>query len=148
MGTWKSRGLRGSTLEEMINHSNELYREKEAGADSEDSDTDHDRSRLIKAAATSPLRILIRRVPFDYIGTVQGIPVCFDAKECAANTFPLQNVHEHQVKFMQEFEQQGGIAFLIIHFIGERRDLLYDLPGIVPLLAAHERRRPQELYLR
>ena len=28
MGTWKSRGLRGSTLEDMINHSNELYREK------------------------------------------------------------------------------------------------------------------------
>lgn len=28
MGTWKSRGLRGSTLEDMINRSNEIYREK------------------------------------------------------------------------------------------------------------------------
>ena len=28
MGTWKSRGLRGSTLEDMINYSNEQYREK------------------------------------------------------------------------------------------------------------------------
>ena len=28
MGTWNSRGLRGSTLEDMINHSNEVYREK------------------------------------------------------------------------------------------------------------------------
>ena len=28
MGTWNSRGLRGSTLEEMINRTNEKYREK------------------------------------------------------------------------------------------------------------------------
>ena len=28
MGTWNSRGLRGSTLEDMINHTNDLYREK------------------------------------------------------------------------------------------------------------------------
>jgi hypothetical protein len=28
MGTWTTRGLRGSTLEEMINRTNEKYREK------------------------------------------------------------------------------------------------------------------------
>ena len=28
MGTWNSRGLRGSTLEDLINHTNEVYREK------------------------------------------------------------------------------------------------------------------------
>ena len=28
MGTWNSRGLRGSTLEDLINHTNEWYREK------------------------------------------------------------------------------------------------------------------------
>ena len=28
MATWNSRGLRGSTLEEFINHTCELYREK------------------------------------------------------------------------------------------------------------------------
>ena len=28
MGTWNSRGLRGSTLEDMINHTYDLYREK------------------------------------------------------------------------------------------------------------------------
>ena len=39
----------------------------------------------------------------DYIGAVQGIPVCFDAKECAVDRFALQNIHEHQVKFMENF---------------------------------------------
>ena len=28
MGTWNSRGLRGSTLEELVNRANEQYREK------------------------------------------------------------------------------------------------------------------------
>ena len=28
MGTWSSRGLRGSTLEDMINMTNENYRDK------------------------------------------------------------------------------------------------------------------------
>lgn len=62
----------------------------------------------------------------DYIGVVQGIPVCFDAKECAADTFTLQNIHEHQVEFMKQFEKQGGIAFFIIYYT--HKDLYYYLP--------------------
>lgn len=52
----------------------------------------------------------------DYIGAVQGIPVCFDAKESAVTTFPLQNIHEHQITFMEAFERQGGIAFILLDF--------------------------------
>lgn len=36
-------------------------------------------------------------------------------------TFPLQNVHEHQVKFMEDFEKQGGKAFLIIYYTSEQK---------------------------
>lgn len=59
----------------------------------------------------------------DYIGAVQGIPVCFDAKECSVDTFPLQNVHEHQIYFMEKYERQGGISFLLIYYSG--RNMLY-----------------------
>ena len=62
----------------------------------------------------------------DYIGAVQGIPVCFDAKECCVDTFPLSNVHSHQVSFMEAFEQQGGIAFFLIFF--SHADRFYYLP--------------------
>lgn len=55
----------------------------------------------------------------DYIGVVQGVPVCFDAKECQQKRFPLANVHEHQMEFMEEFEEQDGIAFLLIYFKSE-----------------------------
>ena len=60
----------------------------------------------------------------DYIGAVQGIPVCFDAKECDSDTFPLQNIHEHQVRFMEDFERQEGVAFLIL-FFSHRNELYY-----------------------
>ena len=61
----------------------------------------------------------------DYIGAVQGIPVCFDAKECSTDTFPLQNIHEHQVAFMRDIERQQGVAFLILYF--SHRDEVYYL---------------------
>lgn len=61
----------------------------------------------------------------DYIGAVQGIPVCFDAKECAKDTFALANIHEHQVNFMREFERQGGIAFFLVFY--SAKDLFYYL---------------------
>lgn len=41
MPTWNSRGLRGSTLEELVNLTNELYTEKKLSAHAEDSNADH-----------------------------------------------------------------------------------------------------------
>lgn len=52
----------------------------------------------------------------DYIGVVQGVPVCFDAKEIHVDTFTLQNVHEHQMAFMEDFEKQQGVAFFILYY--------------------------------
>ena len=60
----------------------------------------------------------------DSIGAVQGIPVCFDAIECNVDTFPLQNIHAHQVTFMEQFEKQDGVAFLIIYF-SKNNELYY-----------------------
>ena len=62
----------------------------------------------------------------DYIGAVQGIPVCFDAKECATTSFALQNIHQHQVNFMESFEEQNGVAFFLIYFTS--LDEFYYLP--------------------
>ncbi|MCI8578906.1 MAG: Holliday junction resolvase RecU [Lachnospiraceae bacterium] len=115
MGTWKSRGLRGSTLEDMINHSNEVYREKKLAL-IQKIPTPITPIEIDKASRHITLAYFDQKSTVDYIGAVQGIPVCFDAKECASGTFPLQNVHPHQLKFMEDFEVQGGIAFIILHF--------------------------------
>lgn len=125
MGTWKSRGLRGSTLEDMINHSNEIYREKKLAL-IQKIPTPITPINIEKESRHITLAYFDQKSTVDYIGTVQGIPICFDAKECAVRTFPLQNVHEHQVMFMKEFEEQGGVAFIILHFTAE--DEIYYIP--------------------
>ncbi len=125
MATWNSRGLRGSTLEEMINRTNEKYREKNLA--------------LIQKIPTpiTPMKIdqehrhitlayFEQKSTVDYIGVIQGIPVCFDAKESAQMTFALQNIHPHQVEFMQAFEKQEGIAFFLIYYTAE--NIYYYLP--------------------
>ena len=115
MATWNSRGLRGSTLEELINRSNEQYREKGLAL-IQKVPTPITPVRIAKDTRQITLAYFEQKSTVDYIGAVQGIPVCFDAKECKETVFPLANIHEHQVRFMREFEQQEGISFLLIYF--------------------------------
>lgn len=115
MGTWNSRGLRGSTLEELINRTIEQYQEKGLAV-IQKVPTPITPVRIEKDTRHITLAYFDKKSTVDYIGAVQGIPVCFDAKECAADTFPLQNIHDHQVHFMEEFEKQDGISFLILYF--------------------------------
>ena len=125
MGTWNSRGLRGSTLEEFLNRTNEKYLEQGLAL-IQKIPTPITPVKIDKEHRHITLAYFDQRSTVDYIGAVQGIPVCFDAKECHADTFPLQNLHEHQVEFMREFEKQDGIAFLIIYY--STRNELYYMP--------------------
>lgn len=123
MSTWNSRGLRGSTLEDLINRSNEQYQEKGLAL-IQKIPTPITPIRIDKENRHITLAYFEQKSTVDYIGAVQGIPVCFDAKECNADTFALQNIHEHQVQFMGTFEQQGGISFLII-FYTKKNEFFY-----------------------
>ncbi len=123
MGTWNTRGLRGSTLEELINRSNESYREKGLAL-IQKIPTPITPISIDKESRHITLAYFDQKSTVDYIGAVQGIPVCFDAKECAANTFPLQNIHPHQITFMEEFEDQGGIAFIILSYT-QKNEIFY-----------------------
>ena len=114
MGTWHTRGLRGSTLEDMVNRTNERYLEQELAL-IQKIPTPITPVRMDKEHRQITLAYFEQRSTVDYIGAVQGIPVCFDAKECNADTFPLQNIHEHQIIFMENLEKQQGISFLLIY---------------------------------
>lgn len=125
MGTWNTRGLRGSVLEDLINRTNDSYREKKLAL-IQKIPTPITPINIEKESRHITLAYFDQKSTVDYIGTVQGIPICFDAKECAVNTFPLQNIHAHQVEFMREFEEQGGIAFIILSF--STKDEIHYLP--------------------
>ncbi|MBQ9579650.1 MAG: Holliday junction resolvase RecU, partial [Lachnospiraceae bacterium] len=90
MPTYNSRGLRGSALEEMINMSNDKYEEaglaliQKIPTPITPIEIDHDTKQIT-------LAYFDKKSTVDYIGAVQGIPVCFDAKECNDDTFTLHN---------------------------------------------------------
>ena len=125
MGTWNSRGLRGSFLEELVNLTNEKYRSQKLAL-IQKVPTPIKPINIDQATRHITLAYFDQKSTVDYIGVVQGIPVCFDAKECHTDTFPLQNIHEHQVEFMKRFEDQQGVAFFLIHYT--KRDIFYYLP--------------------
>ena len=115
MATWNSRGLRGSTLEELLNRTNDKYLENKLAL-IQKIPTPITPINIDKATRHITLAYFDQKSTVDYIGVVQGIPVCFDAKECHTDTFPLANIHEHQVNFMNNFEIQDGVAFILISF--------------------------------
>ncbi|MDO4166785.1 MAG: Holliday junction resolvase RecU [Eubacteriales bacterium] len=125
MPSWNSRGLRGSMLEEAVNFTNERYR-KEHLALVQKIPTPITPINIDKEKRHITLAYFEQKSTVDYIGNVQGIPICFDAKECATERFALQNIHEHQMNYMEEFERQQGIAFLIIYF--KNVDIYYYVP--------------------
>ena len=66
----------------------------------------------------------------DYNGIYKGKYIEFDAKECHNKTsFPLNNIHDHQINHLTKIINHGGICFLIIsmnnnYYLFKGEDLL------------------------
>lgn len=123
MPTWNSRGLRGSVLEDMINYTIDYYGSHKLAL-IQKIPTPIKPVTIDQETRRITLAYFDQKSTVDYIGAVQGIPVCFDAKETAADTFPLHNIHEHQIRFMEAMEQQGGIAFILLYY-SHRQEAYY-----------------------
>jgi recombination protein U len=53
----------------------------------------------------------------DYNGIYKGRYIDFEAKETLNKTsFPMKNIHEHQVKHLDLIVKHGGIGFIIVQF--------------------------------
>lgn len=121
-------GKRGMNLEELINESNKYY-------------LDNDIAVIYK----KPTPIGIAKVSYenkeprivksffkeqstlDYNGLYKGYYIDFDAKVTENKTsFPIHNIHEHQILHIKRIIKHGGIAFLII----KMNSLYYLLNGI------------------
>lgn len=58
---------------------------------------------------------------YSYIDPVTGIkgvhPIAFDAKETLSKTsFPLANIHQHQLEYLKLWTYVGGAGFFLVHF--------------------------------
>lgn len=125
MATFKKHGLRGSTLEDLINLTIARYRESKLAL-IQKVPTPITPVNIDPASRHITLAYFDQKSTVDYIGVVQGVPICFDAKEVHVDTFPMINVHEHQMSFMEDFEAQDGIAFFILYYA--HKDEFYYVP--------------------
>ena len=130
-------GLRGSALEDAINRTAEAYLLRHLAL-VQKIPTPIVPSRLDPNTGVITEAFFEQKSTVDYIGVVQGIPVCFDAKECAGDSFPLKNVQDHQIRFMEDWEQQDGIAFLLIRYTKKDLDYYLRFPKLREFLARME----------
>ena len=113
-------GNRGMVVEDDLNITNEYYREGD-----------------IAIIYKKPTPITIHKVNYksrdnafiekasfkipsttDYNGIYKGKYIDFEAKETRSKTsFPLVNIHEHQLKHLDSIVRHGGIGFIIVRFV-------------------------------
>ena len=53
----------------------------------------------------------------DYNGIYKGKYIDFEAKETTIDSFPLKNIHEHQIKHLKTISDMGGTGFIIVRFV-------------------------------
>lgn len=110
---------RGKSLEDDIDEANAFYLQRGTAVI-------HKKPvpvQIVKVAYSSRSAAVIQEAYFrtpsttDYNGVYNGYYIDFDAKETKNKTsFPLQNVHEHQVTHMRAAKMQQGVCFLLVSF--------------------------------
>jgi recombination protein U len=74
----------------------------------------------------------------DYNGIYQGYYIDFEAKETSNKTsFPLQNIHSHQVEHLLKVRAHGGIGFVIIAFTSLQTIFVLMIDALQPFYQRH-----------
>ena len=114
--TNKSYSNRGMSLESDINLSNEYYKVNDIAYINK-------KPTPIKLVKVDYHKNMIKEAYFDtpsttdYNGIYKGKYIDFEAKETTSKTsFPLSNIHNHQMEHIKKVIKFGGIAYLIVRF--------------------------------
>ena len=126
---------RGMTLESEINETNEYYRTIDKAYIYKKPTP----IQIVKVDYPSRDKAVIKEAYFttpsttDYNGIYKGKYIDFEAKENKNKTsFPLHNVHPHQVEHLKSIQRHGGIGFLIIYWIHTNQFFLYPIQKFAP----------------
>lgn len=109
-------GNRGMNLENDINLTNEYYKQKKIALI-------YKKPIPIKVLKINETKTRIKEAFYeqkstlDYSGIYKEKYLEFDAKETNNHTsFPMSNIHMHQIEHIRNVLYYGGIAFLIVRF--------------------------------
>lgn len=122
---------RGMTLESDINNSNEYYNQNNIALI-------YKKPTPIKVVQVEYPKNKIKEAYFnepstlDYNGVYLGKYLEFDAKETQSKTsFPLSNIHKHQMEHIKKVIENKGIAYLIVRFTTLNKNYLLLGPDLI-----------------
>ena len=131
---------RGMSLEHDLNISNEYYREKDMAYI-------YKKPTPIKLSKVDYKKGIIKEAFFeipsttDYNGIYKGKYIDYEAKETSNKTsFPLANIHTHQLKHLEAVHKHGGISFLIVRFNTKGETYLLEEKKILDFLNNNTRK--------
>ena len=76
----------------------------------------------------------------DYNGIYKGKYVDFEAKETKSKTsFPLNNIHKHQIDHLIKIHKHGGFGFIIVRFTNLNKTYLLFIENLIDFLNTSER---------
>ena len=107
---------RGMNFESELNDANTYYRDLDIAII-------YKKPTPIKVVTMDNMHKCISKAYFempsttDYNGIYKGYYIDFEAKETINKTsFPLSNIHEHQITHLINVKRHGGLAFIIVNF--------------------------------
>lgn len=144
-----STANRGMNLENDINATNEYYRNND-----------------IAIIYKKPTPITVNKVDYhsrsdatiteahfivpsttDYNGIYKGKYIDFEAKETRNTSFPLSNIHAHQIKHLERIAKHGGIGFVLVRFTLEDETYLLMIEELISFIKNHDRKSiPKEYF--
>ena len=110
---------RGMTLEYLINASNAYYRMIDKAIIYKKPTPITVAKVDYKSRFDAKIKEAYYRIPSttDYNGIYKGKYIDFEAKETMNKTsFPLSNIHKHQIDHIESIIRHNGIAFIIVYF--------------------------------
>ena len=137
--TYRNRGM---SLESDLNESNEYYREIDKAYIYKKPTP----VKIVKVNYPSRDKAVITEAYYtipsttDYNGLYKGKYIDFEAKETLNKTsFPLHNIHPHQIEHIRGVLYQNGIVFLIVRFVKLERTYLLFGSDFIEYIDHHDR---------
>ena len=136
-------GNRGMGLEDDINNSNNYYMVTEKAIIYKKPTPITINKVEYKSRTDAVIREAYFKVPSttDYNGIYKGKYIDFEAKETKSKTsFPLSNIHTHQIKHLESITKLGGIGFIIVRFSTLNRTYYLNCQSLLNFISTGKRK--------
>lgn len=136
----KNYANRGMTLENDINQTNTYYKDNNIALV-------YKKPTPIKIVKVEYPKNKIKEAYFnepstlDYTGIYKSTYLEFDAKETISKTsFPISNIHKHQLEHIKNVIHYGGLAYLIVRFTTLNETYLLTGEDLISFINTQERK--------